>query len=181
MAVNYNSQWGASSGRAAPNAVSPVQARSSGNAGNMTPFNPAMSGQNYFQGVPPWGSGQSNLSMQNPMMGMGNQQGGWGNQLQAQNPMMSMGGQQNQQNPWKSQMFGMPGQMGQGQGMNTGLSRSVQPQLNIPAYRATSNPYMPSFQQSMPQQAFQNPQNPYQNDWNWSKTSPFAGARFPAY
>jgi len=143
---------GQSSGRTAPNAPPPVQARNYGNQGNMTPFNPVMSRQNYFQGIPPWSSGQSSLSSQNPWMSMGNQQGGWGGQLQAQNPMMTMGIQ-----PY---------------------AQSIQ---NIPSSRATSNPYMPSFQQNQPQQQPTNPYSPYRNDWGWAQQSPFAGLRYPAY
>jgi len=47
----------------------------------------------------------------------------------------------------------------------------------------TTNPYMPQFQQPMPQpqQMPQNPYNPYQNNWDWNQSGRFPGNRFPAY
>ena len=165
MAISpYYNQSGSGMGK--PSAISPLSKRT----GNMVPSMPKMSAQDYFGQVPRWTGNRNQLSMQNPMMSMGNYQspawlGQMSGQLANQNPMMGMGG--------------MP-RWNQGQ-LSTQNPMMSMGNYMAPSFRATSNPYMTAYQQGPPQQTIQNLWNPYRNDWNWGQTSPFAGLRFPAY
>jgi len=89
--------------QAVPSAPPPQAAR---NTGGMMPFNPVMSPQDYFRGVPPWGGNQSQLSIQNPMMSMWSGQQGQnrGTGMQPSIQPVQGYGRQPTSNPFMPQM-----------------------------------------------------------------------------
>lgn len=64
-----------------------------------------------------------------------------------------------------------------------GMGQGYGQQQGFPSGQMTSNPFMPQFQQPrpQPQQMPLNPQNPYQNSWDWNQNGRFPGFRSPIY
>jgi hypothetical protein len=81
--------------------------------------------------------------------------------------------------PWQAgqqQTGGVPTLSQFGGYMNNGSGQ-------LPAQVGTTNPFMPQFQQPLPQpqQVSRNPYNPFQGNWDWNQSGRFPGNRFPSY